>query len=217
MHAVGTEPPLPRLITLPVVRVCRCGESLSMEMETDTGTCVECSKRLADAFGPLQAKVLIDPATCCWNWPAKKDSHGYGIFCVARRMYRSHRVSYELNKGPIPSGLCILHLCNNTSCCNPDHLIAGDHLLNMQHKVAADRQARGERNPNAKLTDEKVRLILSLRAQGQTMKKIADQVGVDDSNVTRVCTGESWKHLALARFFPHASTILTPGAFRATR
>jgi len=36
----------------------------------------------------------------------------------------SHRISYEIYKGPIPTGLTIDHLCRNTICINPDHLEA---------------------------------------------------------------------------------------------
>lgn len=38
------------------------------------------------------------------------------------RMYHSHRVAYELAKGPIPPGLQLDHLCRNPRCCNPEHL-----------------------------------------------------------------------------------------------
>jgi hypothetical protein len=35
---------------------------------------------------------------------------------------RAHRLYYELEKGPIPKGLTLDHLCRVRCCVNPDHL-----------------------------------------------------------------------------------------------
>ncbi len=37
-------------------------------------------------------------------------------------MKKAHRVVWLLNRGPIPEGLDLDHLCRNTRCCNPVHL-----------------------------------------------------------------------------------------------
>ncbi|MFJ2000282.1 HNH endonuclease signature motif containing protein [Streptomyces chartreusis] len=60
----------------------------------------------------------------CWEWQAAKSRNGYGVLVLSRRSLYSHRVSYEIHKGQIPAGLHIDHLCQNKSCCNPDHLEA---------------------------------------------------------------------------------------------
>jgi hypothetical protein len=49
---------------------------------------------------------------------------GYGVFYIGHKPHRAHRVSYELERGPIPPGLEIDHLCRNPSCINPAHLEA---------------------------------------------------------------------------------------------
>jgi hypothetical protein len=60
----------------------------------------------------------------CWLWTAKKD-HGYGRFYIARTSgIRAHRVAYMIEKGDIPIGLVLDHLCRERSCVNPSHLRA---------------------------------------------------------------------------------------------
>jgi hypothetical protein len=77
-----------------------------------------------------------DPAGC-WLWTAAT-STGYGRLWDGDQVEYAHRISYELNIGPIPDGLAIDHLCHNRDrtcaggrrnclhrrCVNPAHLEA---------------------------------------------------------------------------------------------
>jgi HNH endonuclease len=85
-------------------------------------------------FVPFSASSRVagyvpDPATGCWNW-AGSLRHGYGQLRVGsnldgtRRIEQAHRVYYEREKGQIPAGLEIDHLCRNPRCVNPAHLEA---------------------------------------------------------------------------------------------
>lgn len=63
----------------------------------------------------------------CWEWTGKKDNNGYGKMYDGgsidyNKQYAAHRISWEINRGPIPTGLTIDHLCRNRGCVNPDHL-----------------------------------------------------------------------------------------------
>jgi hypothetical protein len=60
----------------------------------------------------------------CWEWTGKTIPNGYGQIAIAKRHLYSHRVSFEIHNGQIPSGLHIDHLCRNRACCNPAHLEA---------------------------------------------------------------------------------------------
>lgn len=58
----------------------------------------------------------------CWIWTGARNHAGYGHMGVDGRNQGAHRVSYELNVGPIPDGLHIDHLCCTPACVNPLHL-----------------------------------------------------------------------------------------------
>lgn len=58
----------------------------------------------------------------CWEWNGTKLASGYGVFGVAPKAFRAHRVSYMWANGPIPDDLFIDHICRNKVCVRPDHL-----------------------------------------------------------------------------------------------
>lgn len=60
----------------------------------------------------------------CWEWTGIVFVSGYGQFWNGIKTVRAHRLSYELYKGKIPTGLTIDHLCRNKICVNPNHLEA---------------------------------------------------------------------------------------------
>lgn len=56
----------------------------------------------------------------CWLWTGAKFTQGYGMFYLAGKQRRAHRVLYCWLKGEPNEGLD--HTCNNKSCVNPEHL-----------------------------------------------------------------------------------------------
>ena len=62
----------------------------------------------------------------CWPWTAGLTSAGYGQCSIGPRKLLAHRVAYEAEVGPIPSGLQLDHVrergCVMRHCCNPAHL-----------------------------------------------------------------------------------------------
>jgi hypothetical protein len=88
-------------------------------------------------------KVKIRSGIGCWEWQAYCNKDGYGQVGYQGTVTGAHRVSWILENGPIPDGLCVLHKCDNPSCVRPDHLFLGTRVDNSDDKVAKGRQAKG--------------------------------------------------------------------------
>ena len=63
--------------------------------------------------------------------------------------------------------------------------------------VPADKylNRRGERNHRAKLTEDDVRLIRALGAEGMTHRGLAAKFEVSKRAIEAVLTGQSWRHV----------------------
>ena len=73
----------------------------------------------------LEAYISPEPNTGCWLWTGATDRGGYGRIGSGRRgrgTLLAHRAMYEIDKGPIPDGLGLDHLCRVRCCVNPAHL-----------------------------------------------------------------------------------------------
>lgn len=92
------------------------------------------------------SKVKIAGLNECWEWQAYKNKFGYGLFNVNYYATMAHRVSWELNNGPIPKGLYVLHKCDNPCCVNPNHLWLGTYKDNMRDCVAKGRYVSHNKN-----------------------------------------------------------------------
>jgi hypothetical protein len=136
------------------------------------------------------AKVEIIPEHPCWEWiGTKKD--GYG------RMFpdlRAHRVSWELHFGQIPNALVVRHDCDNRPCVRPDHLRLGTTQDNTADRTKRNRQAKGEKQGSARLTEAQVLEIREL-AKSQNCSQIAKIYGVHRSHAWAIVTGVKWSYL----------------------
>lgn len=57
----------------------------------------------------------------CWLWTGYL-TNGYGRFKIHGERIMAHRWIYEKEKGAIPEGYEIDHICRQRNCVNPEHL-----------------------------------------------------------------------------------------------
>lgn len=143
----------------------------------------------------------------CWLWLGKTDKDGYGSFAATHKVTeRAHRYSYSLFFGTIPESLCVCHTCDNPGCVRPDHLFLGTIQDNNNDKMKKNRQARGEtiaRSARLRVGEKANHHVLStvqrdellrLRRAGWLQKDLAAKFDVGQSQVGRICRGESRVH-----------------------
>ncbi len=140
----------------------------------------------------------------CWNWTAATSGgafkSGYGVIKVSGKTIRAHRVSWEIHRGPIPSGdgyhgICVLHRCDNRLCVNPAHLFLGTHTDNMADMAKKGRgtgvSLPGESHPNAKLTGAQVAEIRRL-AKEMPQARIAERFNISKQHTSDIVNGRRW-------------------------
>lgn len=151
----------------------------------------------------LRSHAEINPEAGCWEWAGGRNQSGYGRLCVGsrrdgtRQTMQAHRYSYSIFVGPIPPGLWVLHKCDNPPCINPDHLFLGDRMDNTRDRDAKGRQPilRGVANGNAKLNDDAVAAMRSLRREGASFATIARRFGVAKKTCMEAIKGHRWRHV----------------------
>ncbi|MGE4197670.1 MAG: HNH endonuclease signature motif containing protein [Phycisphaerales bacterium] len=157
-------------------------------------------------------KVDKSDDASCWNWTASKRHKGYGAFVHTMDgkyvQGRAHRFSYMLHIGEIPSGMFVLHKCDNPACVNPSHLFLGTNHDNVRDMVSKGRHVpggthcksngkwkKGINHHNAKLTPQAVREIRLLHGNGMSCPKLGVKFGVTTKTIWTVVKGERWKHV----------------------
>lgn len=147
----------------------------------------------------------VDKSGDCWLWTASRDGRGYGHFGIKGKMEGSHRVSWWLDSGEWPKGLCVLHKCDNPLCVRPEHLFIGSQHENMAdmsnkgRRSAGDKHSitqRGMNNGRSKLTEVQVLESRQLYSTGMfTQQTLAFLYGISQVHMGRILNKENWRHV----------------------
>lgn len=138
--------------------------------------------------------------TITGRWKPRKTVWGGGYQRVnlrgdtVSRLFSVHRLVLLAFGPPRPSGYLALHKDGNPSNNVIGNLYWGSFEDNEADKKRHGRTARGERNGNAKLTEDQVQEILRRAADGETLTRIAQDFGVSRTMIGYIRSGKSWAH-----------------------
>ena len=133
------------------------------------------------------SKVDIKSSEDCWNWKAGKFASGYGQFKAQGKNLKSHRVAWELLKGPISEGKQCLHKCDNRECCNVDHLYIGTQSNN---NLDMHTRNPGQYGRVSRVGSDGIILIRKLYNEGVSVKDIAKRFDHGVRHIRKICKGE---------------------------
>ena len=121
-----------------------------------------------------------------------KDAEGYILYRANGRVNRLHRYLFEQKYGEIPKGYVVMHICDNPSCINLEHLKLGTQKENVEDCVNKKRKwiPFGERNPKSKLTQQQVINILKDKRR---QIDIAKEYGITQAQVSAIKLKKTWK------------------------
>jgi hypothetical protein len=144
------------------------------------------------------AKVDVREADQCWHWLASRNNKGYGSFWLDGKLAKAHRVAWELEYGAIPIGQCVCHVCDCSSCVNPNHLWLGTNADNIKDRDQKGRRAppQGTKNGRAKVTSSDVLQIRELYANGAyTYRELGVRFGLSREGIGHIVRRERWAWL----------------------
>lgn len=135
--------------------------------------------------------------SACWPWTRSCQGTGYGRLTLSgssrpRRSVPAHRFIYEQTIGAIPTGMFVMHRCDNPPCCNPAHLALGTAAENSRDMVEKGRQARRAshgRFRKGKLSAEALVAIRKRTAAGERQIDLAREYDVSRSRISQVVLG----------------------------
>jgi len=135
----------------------------------------------------------------CWPWKLSVNNKGYGQFGVdpGRHKVLAHRLAYFLWYGVDPGSGCVLHKCDNPSCCNPIHYFLGSKRDNALDASSKRRMNHGERNGYSRLEEANIIEIRALYATGLfSQTAIATRFKIGQTTVSHIVRRDTWKHIA---------------------
>jgi hypothetical protein len=156
-------------------------------------------RHLSRILNRFWARVDVRGMDECWEWQGTT-RNGYGMV-ITRPPHTmiASRFLWEIHhRQEIPDGMFVCHTCDNPLCVNPAHLYLGTPLDNMRDMIERDRACWyvGEENPHAKLTEDQVREIRRLYAEGGwSYRRLAPMFGVNWSAIRQVVKRHTWKHI----------------------
>lgn len=146
------------------------------------------ASEINDIRNRMDAKTVPEGECLVWIGSLHR---GYGRIQYRGRRWKVHRLTWVVERGPIPEGLGVLHTCDNRRCRNLKHLFLGDALANNRDRDCKGRGSagRGEGHGHAVLTWA---AVAEIRESTQPARVFADKYGVKIETIRRVRRRETW-------------------------
>jgi hypothetical protein len=137
--------------------------------------------------------------------PRLKKTHpgAHGYLCVTLQKpdgnrcskYSVHALVAAAFMGPRPDGMQVAHADGDRLNARLDNLRYATPLENAEDKRRHGTDTPGERNGMHKLTDDAVRQVRQLRAEGALQRELAEKFGVSIAAIQFVLNGKHWSHV----------------------
>jgi len=146
------------------------------------------------------AKVARGAPDECWPWQGYTGPSGHGRTTLLGICTLASKKAWVLTNGPILSGLCVNHKCDNPLCCNPAHMYLGTRADNMIDRWGkTNSEHRGERKRAHVLTQDQVTELYQMRRNGASLKGCADRFNCHPGTVYRIVRKQREARLAQLR------------------
>lgn len=119
--------------------------------------------------------------TPCWVWLRSRAGGRYAKLSVGGRTVLAHRHYYERQRGAIPEGRQLDHLCRVVACVNPWHL---------EPVTGTENVRRGDGARLSVAVAGQIRRRYA--AGGASQRALAAEVGTDQAMVSRIVNGLAW-------------------------
>lgn len=139
----------------------------------------------------FMAKVDQREDNECWPWLASTTQDFYGLFHLGGGMRRATRLMAYAH-GMDPTGVLVMHTCDNPPCVNPRHFKLGTDMDNATDSVVKGRKLRGSENPVSKVTEQQVLEVHNLLTQGKSSKEISELTDIPQTIVQSISKGSAW-------------------------
>jgi hypothetical protein len=113
--------------------------------------------------------------------------NGYGKIIVQGKELYAHRFVWEGTHGPIPTGVLVLHGCDNRKCINVDHLHLGSNSDNLTEFVH-----RG-RHHSQKLERSDIIEIRHRSSTGESFESLGRSFHISGTHAARVAKKKCWR------------------------
>jgi hypothetical protein len=127
-----------------------------------------------------------------------KDKDGYCQVTLSTnkkiKTQKVHRLILTAFVGPCPPGMEACHFPDQSRSNNRiENLRWGTRASNAQDRLANGTDHRGEKSPNAKMTQNQVDEAIRRRATGERIVSIAKSLGVHRRTLSDVFNGKTWR------------------------